>query len=469
MPLASPADPLSMAGLPPAKTQTAEAVLDAVLAQGELRPTHESLAASAGVSPRTVAHVLLQLREGQLVSTNPARLGLGFGLVLSVSLGEESCRAALVDANGALHYSCEEAPEPHQTKLEPALLLARIKSIARRVVDAAGKNSNLLINSRLPLIGVAVAWPCPVRGSKRPAGAILHPGWLTHKPARLPDAVAAAVGSPPGQTHALNDANAHALAVAFDSAREQISSGIPAKAWQIGLVLRIGGGIGASAMLLAPSVSGRLPFVDSILLGGARSLAGELGHLPIDATFVKELNERAKWIDGLAPLSMEWRCNCGQAGHLGALASGTAWARRMDESGITVPPLLQGMRRHQVSQTGAALSDLDDQRITYALEDLGRLIGRSLASPILLLDPHSLTLTGSFAVKPVQDGVIAERETWRHVFGDALELELYDGQEAAFAGVRGAALAVFRTTVYRRFKYWLKGPDAELDRMAFSL
>ena len=95
------------------------------------------------------------------------------------------------------------------------------------------------------------------------------------------------------------------------------------------------------------------------------------------------------------------------------------------------------------------------------------MIGRSLASPILLLDPHSLFLTGSYAVEPVVKGIMAEREAWRHVFGDALSVKAIRGQDSRFLGVRGGALAVFRSHVYRRFEDWLDDP-AVADELLFS-
>jgi predicted NBD/HSP70 family sugar kinase len=183
---------------------------------------------------------------------------------------------------------------------------------------------------------------------------------------------------------------------------------------------------------------------------------------------VDELNGRSKWVDELQPLSMDWPCSCGQKGHLGALASGTAWTRRMEESNIEVPPLIEGVRRGDVSHTEEALTDIVDPRIAYALEDIGRLVGRSLTAPILLLDPHSLTLTGSFAIGPVRDGIISERETWRHVFGDALDIDLFASDSAKYVGVRGAALAVIRHNIYRRFDEHLQTPSIGRG-LAFSL
>jgi predicted NBD/HSP70 family sugar kinase len=256
----------------------------------------------------------------------------------------------------------------------------------------------------------------------------------------------------------LNDANAHALAVAFDRARDHAHE--PASpSWRVALLLRIGGDVGASTLLQAPHSPGRSSFIDSVLVGGARTLGGEIGHLPVESAVVDLLNARSRWVDGLAPLSMDWPCPCGGSGHLASLASGTAWERRMRESDVSLPALLDGVRRGERSLTDRALAETVDPRGIYALEDIGRLIARALAAPVLLLDPHSLTLSGSFAVQAVRDGMIAERETWRHVFGDALSIDFAGSPDRVkYMGVRGAALAVLRRHVYRRFLELLTEP-----------
>jgi predicted NBD/HSP70 family sugar kinase len=165
---------------------------------------------------------------------------------------------------------------------------------------------------------------------------------------------------------------------------------------------------------------------------------------------------------------MGWTCSCGQTGHLGALASGTAWLRRMTASGISVDPLLEGSLRTEESQTGAFLDNVRDPRMIYALEDIGRLIGRALAAPILLLDPHSITLTGSFAVEHVRKGLESEREMLRHVFGDAVVVQTAPrDQSYRYIGVRGAALAVIRRRVYRKLNEHLTN-DQSLSELTFT-
>lgn len=436
-------------------------LVEAILAQGALNPTYDDLAAVTGLSSRTVANGLAALRERDLVRTSPPRLGRAWGSVLSIAVGAESCRAGLVDANADVYYPVELPPCRGQAALPPADLLKRVVEAANAVLAQASVDPDFAVDGQVPLIGVATAWPWPVRKNKRPAGTMLHPDWLAEDRS-LPEIVAEAIGCPPDRTHALNDANAHALAVVYDKTRSRGRADDETD-WSIALVLRIGGRLGASTMIVHPHKAARLAFVDSIMLGGARGLAGEIAHLPIDQAVVDELNQRGSWVDRLAPLSTEWLCSCGQHGHLEALASGEAWRRRMVESDAMTPSLLEGMQRHEL-----ATEDFRDPRIIPALEDLGRLIGRSLSTPILLLDPSSITLTGSFAVDQVINGILAEREKWRHVFGDALTIDAIRGHNEKYLGVRGAALAALRSQIYREFAKHLTADPARPTAL-FSL
>jgi len=433
----------------------ASSLLHAILAQGRTQPTNAELATLTGVSPRGLAYRLASLRAAGLVETGPTRLGPGLGLVLSIALSSRTCRAALVDANGATVGDVALPPVTDQRKLPPDQLLDRVAEAARLALARSRHDCPELAtdDGRIPLIGVATAWPAPIRGSLRSAGMILHPEWASRRET-LPEAVARRLGVPVDKTHAINDGNAHALAVVFDKSRARAHENDETTS-RISLVLRVGGGLSASTMIVAPHRRERLAFISSTMLGGARSLAGELAHFPIEQSVLDTLNGDGRWIDHLSPLSSDSRCSCGQTGHLEAFASGTAFKRRMDESGVSPESLDSRVYLNSIRDADRALAEVEDQRLIGALEDMGRLIGRSLTGPILLLDPHTLTLTGSFALKPVFDGLIAERGTWRHVFGDALTIDraidVADG-DSRLIGVRGAGLAVIRQHVHRRFE-----------------
>lgn len=440
------------------------ALLHTILALGATTPTHADLAERAGLSVRTVDNVLKYLRGHGLVQADAPRLGARFGSILSISLGAASCRGALVDANGHAHYKEGLPWHPNQTKLEPPELLNRIIDVGRKVIARAHLEGDLLIDGRLPILGVATAWPCPVRGSKRAVGSILNERWLSHDPPELTFAVADAFRIPRERSHALNRANAHALAIVFDQAQARVASGVP-DLREIALYVRIGGGIGFSTMILNPAQDGRLSFIDATMLGGARAMGGQLAHLPVPPEFVDELNERGKLHPGLQPFSMDWKCSCGRRGHLEALAGGTAFVERIKGSAIAIP---DGILGGSGDLTELLLGLASQQELVNdALEDVGRLVGRALVAPVLLLDPNSLTLSGSFAVQPVVQGIMAERDTWRHVFGDRLRISQIGGEESAYLGVRGAALAVHRALIYRRFRE-LMTADAIADGLTMD-
>jgi hypothetical protein len=86
----------------------------------------------------------------------------------------------------------------------------------------------------------------------------------------------------------------------------------------------------------------------------------------------------------------------------------------------------------------------------HARTDVGRILGRTLANPILMLDPYSITLTGSLASEELRKGVLLERGMWRSAIGDDVRVNFLSGEANVYAGVRGAALAMIRNFVYRQ-------------------
>lgn len=432
-------------------------VLHAVLAQGHTKPTHETLAETAKVAPRTVANVVGRVGAQRRVrGGRPLRLGPGLGLVLSLSLGVESLRAGLVDANGDLFHQVEAPAFPSQLDQSPEALFSRLRAAAAEVLDAGLADESLWGDdqARLLLHGAAVAWPSPVDRDARPSGSALgHPDWWRPRlefgePPTLRQRLSDALGDPfsASRCHALNDVNAHALAVAFDQSRERARDPDD-DLWRIALIVRIGGGLGAATMQLAPHNRRRLSFIDSRLLVGTNGFAGELGHLPVDRDWIQARNRDNPFRE-LARIEYDrWICSCGRKHHLEAFASGAAIARRLKASGYTIPD----DRRERADLIRSAIEGKIDQLQTHALQDVGRLLGRALANPILMLDPHSITLTGSLATKQLSDGVLLERNEWRNAIGDTVQIRSVGGHRGAYLGVRGAALAVIRHFVYRDF------------------
>lgn len=441
----------------------AERVLHTILAQGHRQLGHRELAAVGGFSERTVSNVLRQIGPDRFMQGgHPAKLGSGLGVVLGISVGKESLRAGLIDANGDLH--CEVDRPPHRDQLDesPHRLLERVRGVAGEVLSSGLREESLWSQSTpaLRLIGVSVAWPSPVDRLGRPGGTVLRdPAWSapsrdTGTIPRLQERVASVLGGAftPEHVYAVNDANAHALAVAFRGSRRR--AGEPDQdRWRVALIVRVSGSLGAGTILASPHTERRLSFIDSKLIAGTNGFAGELGHVPIGKPIITERNKECP--TGLVKLNYERaECSCGPGRHhLEAFASADALLRRLEASGLEIPHGFRSRRSLVRTTFDGELS----QNHVHALTDVGRILGRALANPILMLDPYSITLTGSLALEDVKQGVLLERGTWRSAIGDHVRVSYIDGEDNLYAGVRGAALAMMRNRLYRQLGAVLDG------------
>src|SRR6476661_4983407 len=145
-------------------TPTSMRILHSILAQGNVRPTHKDIAYIASAGERTVSKAISDFKANRLVTGgHPADLGPGLGLVLGVSVGSEKLRAGIVDASGHLYHQIEEPPLRDQLNSSPQVVLGRIRRLAVAVLTEALSDERLRSsNSSLPLLGIAVAWPCPI-------------------------------------------------------------------------------------------------------------------------------------------------------------------------------------------------------------------------------------------------------------------------------------------------------------------
>ncbi len=221
------------------------------------------------------------------------------------------------------------------------------------------------------------------------------------------------------------------------------------------LTVRVSGGLGAATIELAPHKRNVLSsFIDARLMIGTNGYAGELGHLPISFATVKDITKEAP--EGLASINVHhWACSCGEHGHLEALASGTAFARRMQASGYKV------VGDDARARTQALIRDRSNAPAQRALLDCGRLIGRALANPILMHDPHTVALTGFFADQRIVRGVELERGIWGSTIGDTVAIEHLKADGYAYNAVRGAGLAVVRHRVMRELPRLLRPETVE--------
>ena len=259
--------------------------------------------------------------------------------------------------------------------------------------------------------------------------------------------VAKRLGLPAHRSHAINDANAVALAAAFDEIREQADAG-DGRFGRSLFALRVGGGFGRGTVVIGSPTSNtpRSAFLETRLVEGASGYAGELGQLPVDPRIVEDI--QSPLTPGLERMP-QLVCACGRKGDpcLETLASATAFAERMRLSRVGVEGLLEGDERHATSATLRAMQNVGDERQKRAQRDIGKLLGRSLASPVLMLNPSSITIAGSMAVAGVEAGMEDERWRWRHAHSDDLPLHFLEGRANRYSSSRGAAIPALRGRV----------------------
>jgi len=271
------------------------------------------------------------------------RFGPALGLVLGISVGSESLRAALVDANGDVRISREAQPRVGRLKQHPDVVLDEIAEVAKGVLDEALAGSQLVVESpsgkgrgrrMVPLVGVAVGWPPSVhRQTKMPAGRAMDVRWQESKES-LTERVAQRLGLPSERSYALSAAHAVTLGEAFDDGRT-LAEGFPRQSSHVVLAVRLGGNVSAGTITVEPpqTLNGRgrsitvSGFCRSSLIEGTSGFAGEIGHLAISNALMRRVNSEAQ--NELAPLSRKWLCGCGQKMHLESLASATALVRRI--------------------------------------------------------------------------------------------------------------------------------------------
>jgi predicted NBD/HSP70 family sugar kinase len=368
--------------------------------------------------------------------------GPGAGLVLGVSVGSESLRAALVDANGELwhHHECDAWPG--QLSAPPEALLDRIREAAAKVLRPALENQDLLVGGALPFLGVAVAWPTAVDRGALPKGrALAHDLWRSGR--TLTQRVSSHLNVEDPRSHALNDAHAAAIAVAFDHTRTR--EHVEQKHPHLTFVIRVAGGIGGATIIIehpqppADEFGQASGFPDSVLVGGFDKHAGEVGHIRVTDALVARLNRgRPPGLGKLAP----FRCSCadpsgGEAPkHLEAYAAAPALAHRVapDE------PMSDVLTK--------VLSDPDDDVHRRALDDTGVLVGEALLGPMAMLNPTAIVLTGALApyIAKTVDSHIANAAHPIHTHPTVRSLSREDN---AYVRVKGAALAVIREHVHR--------------------
>jgi predicted NBD/HSP70 family sugar kinase len=376
------------------------------------------------------------------LSDGKPRFGPGAGLVVGVSLGTTTLRAALFDANGTRHHEYESPSEPGQLDLRPEAVIARIRRATGEVLRPALDDESLLVDGELKLRAVAVAWPAPVNRQKHLVGHVLsNSAW--HGPTSLTKRVATGLKIEPKRSHALNDSHAAAIAVAFDHTRkfEHADQKFP----ELTMVLRVAGGISGATIVIEPPEDGGdkigeiSGFPDSVLLGGVDLQAGEVGHVTMPESTISELNRHRGKLGKLQAV----RCSCTRQDdpvppHLEAFASRTALTHRISPNESTEAVMAR------------VLAEPDAAPHRRALENVGVMVADSLLAAVAMLNPARIVLTGALVTPSLVDG-FGQRLHDKHKIIAETRIDSLAGKDNDFIRAKGAALAVIREQIYRRF------------------
>lgn len=443
-------------------------VLDTVLTHGSAELDQHDVATLADVSDGTVSKGRKSAEEGLGPLLLPAPVGFApqMGLVLACSVGSESVRAGIVDANGIVHKPHSASPRRDQLHLSPDELLQRVLVQAVRSLDEAFDDGDLLgPRQTLPLIGAALALPAPVDRDHRLRGSALkHEDWR-HAPSGsdAPDAdhslnhdFADLLGPPfdAATSQVMNDCNAAAVAAAFERVREieppRTDPDDPRRERTSALLVRVSGGVGLGMIEVAGDgedihVS---RFLKSRVMVGTNGLAGEIGHLPLSASAVERINNASRDFADLHALDYDRQCSCGKPHHLQALVG---WHALCDRLGLSLDP-------------DATLTDTlepfihppdgdENQAAARALEDAGKLIARALTGPVLALDPHSITVIGSLSVPALLAGMKDASGEWTKAFWTGRSVAFAPPRHGStFMALRGAGLVLLRANRYRKLR-----------------
>ncbi len=275
-------------------------------------------------------------------------------------------------------------------------------AVVRRII-AAAKESMAETLRAVPgaeLVGIGVGAPGPL--DTRSGIVLLTPnlGWVNMPlRARLHEGL--------GLNTALdNDANCAILGEWWRGAARNTRNAIG---------LTIGTGIGGGII------------IDGRLYHGSSDIAGEFGHMTIDA------NGR--------------RCKCGNYGCIEAYASGPNIALRAVEaleSGAesSLPSHVGGDLRQITAQTVYQAAHAGDQLALEVVRDTAKFLGAAVASLINIFNPEAVVIVGGVTLAGESLFEPLSREVSRRAFKPAVAVcRIVPGTLTGVAGVYGAARA----------------------------
>ncbi|HXW95966.1 MAG TPA: ROK family protein [Gemmatimonadales bacterium] len=296
----------------------------------------------------------------------------------------------------------QDGSEIHGVKSVPTGAEEGPDAVVRRII-AAAKESIAETRAKVPkaeLLGAGVGAPGPL---DRKSGLVLltpNLGWVNMPlRQRLQDGL--------GLHTALdNDANCAVLGEWWRGA---------ARNTRIAVGLTIGTGIGGGII------------IDGRLYHGASDIAGEVGHMTIDA------NGR--------------RCKCGNYGCIEAYASGPNIALRAVEaleSGAesTLPSYVAGDLHKITAQTVYQAAQAGDELALEVVRDTAKFLGAAVASLINIFNPEAVVIVGGVTLAGERLFEPLRREVTRRAFKPAVQVcRIVPGELVGVAGVYGAARA----------------------------
>jgi glucokinase len=167
--------------------------------------------------------------------------------------------------------------------------------------------------------------------------------------------------------------------------------------------------------------------IDGRLFHGTSDIAGEVGHMTIDA------NGR--------------RCKCGNYGCIEAYASGPNIALRAVEaleSGAesVLPSYVGGDLRRITAQTVYQAAQSGDELALEVVRDTAKFLGAAVASLINIFNPEAIVIVGGVTLAGENLFEPLRREVSRRAFKPAVQVcRIVPGELTGVAGVYGAARA----------------------------
>jgi glucokinase len=311
--------------------------------------------------------------------------------IIGIDLGGTNIVAGCVAEDGSTIHGVRSVPTGAEQG--PDAVVDRIIATAQESLEEAVR-----VVPGLKPIGVGIGAPGPL--DTRAGIVLLTPnlGWVNMP---LRDRMMKGLKLP---TALDNDANCAVLGEWWQGA---------ARGTRCAIGMTIGTGIGGGIIL------------DGKLYHGASDIAGEVGHMTIDA------NGR--------------RCKCGNYGCLEAYASGPNIALRAVEaieSGAvsSLPSYVGGDLRKVTAQTVYEAAHADDDLALEVVRDTAKFLGAGVASLINIFNPEAVVICGGVTLAGPSLFEPLQREVSRRAFKPAVKVcRIVPGALPGTAGVYGAA------------------------------